>query len=120
MKRMAAVLIALAALGGCAGMSSPDSGWTTLLDGGKGFENWDQRGVAANWRVVDGVVQADKGEKGNSFLMTRQSYGDFMLRVEFWSSDDANSGGKGGRSSSHGRRATGADFRRRRRFRVEP
>jgi len=92
MKRTAAVLIVLAALGGCAGMSSTDGGWTTLLDGGKGFEDWDKLGVAANWRVVDGVVQADKGEKGNSFLMTRRSYGDFIVRVEFWSSDDANSG----------------------------
>jgi len=56
MKRTAAVLIVLAALGGCAGMSSTDGGWTTLLDGGKGFEDWDKLGVAANWRVVDGVV----------------------------------------------------------------
>jgi hypothetical protein len=82
-------------LAGCAGMSSPssDGNWTTLLDGSKGFsENWDRIGDA-NWRIVDGVVQADTGEKGkSSFLMTKKSYGDFMLRVEFWSSHDANSG----------------------------
>ncbi len=97
MKRLAFGLIAFAAiaLGGCAGMSSTsrDGGWTTLLDGPKGFdENWDRIGTA-NWRIADGVAQADTGEKGkNSFLMTRKAYGDFILRAEFWVSDDANSG----------------------------
>ena len=92
MRRTAAMLVVLAALGGCAGMSSSDGGWKTLLDGGQGFESWDKVGVKANWRVVDGVVQADAGDKGNAFLMTREAYGDFVIRVEFWSSDDANSG----------------------------
>lgn len=84
-----------AAVAGCAGMppTPSDDGWITLLDGPKGFEeNWERYGNA-NWRVVDGVAQADTGEKGkNSFLMTKRAYGDFMLRVEFWVSDDANSG----------------------------
>jgi hypothetical protein len=97
MKRLAFALVALAAatLAGCAGMSSTssDTRWTTLLDGSKGFdENWTRIG-AANWRIVEGVAQADTGEKGkNSFLMTKKAYGDFMLRAEFWVSDDANSG----------------------------
>lgn len=69
------------------------AGSQTLLDGGKGFEeNWQTIGNA-NWRVVGGVVQADSGEKGkSSYLMTKAPYGDFVLRVEFWVSDDANSG----------------------------
>jgi len=97
MKQLAFGLIALAAtaLGGCAGMSSTSfgSGWTTLLDGPKGFdENWTRIG-AANWRIVDGIAQADTGEKGkSSFLMTKNAYGDFVLRAEFWVSDDGNSG----------------------------
>lgn len=98
MKRSAVigvVAVVLGALAGCAEMSTSSSsgGWTTLLDGPKGFEeNWTKIG-AANWRIVDGVAQADMGEAGkNSFLMTKQAYGDFMLRAEFWVSDDANSG----------------------------
>ena len=64
----------------------------TLIDGERGFDRWDRVG-AANWRVADGVVQADSGEKGKaSFLLTRRPYGDFQLRVEFWASPDANSG----------------------------
>jgi Domain of Unknown Function (DUF1080) len=96
MKRLTrCVAIAVMMLAGCADMSSssPDAGWVTLLDGSKGFsENWDRIGDA-NWRIVDGVAQADTGEKGkSSFLMTKKAYGDFMLRAEFWVSDDANSG----------------------------
>ena len=96
MKTLRCTLALVAALvAGCAGTSppSPGGGWTSLLDGAKGFdENWTRMG-AANWRIVDGVAQADTGEAGkNSFLMTKQAYGDFMLRAEFWVSDDANSG----------------------------
>jgi hypothetical protein len=80
------------AMSGCAQQPSAPSGagWTTLLDGAAGFENWVPTGDA-NWRVVDGLVQADSG-KGNSFLVLRKSYGDFQLWVEFWASHDVNSG----------------------------
>ncbi|HEX6795389.1 MAG TPA: DUF1080 domain-containing protein [Casimicrobiaceae bacterium] len=93
MKRVACwVAWVVVVLAGCTSMSSssPDAGWVALLDGSKGFnENWTRIGDA-NWRIVDGVAQADSGK--NSFLMTKQAYGDFMLRAEFWVSDDANSG----------------------------
>ena len=91
---MVLVGLVIGTLAACAGMSSTksDAGWTTLLDGAKGLENWERIG-AANWRAADGVVQADTGEKGkSSFLVTKTPYRDFMLRVEFWVSDDANSG----------------------------
>ena len=89
------ISFAAVALVGCTGMSpaSSSSGWTELLNGPKGFdENWTRIGEA-NWRIVDGIAQADAGKKGeNSYLMTKKAYGDFMLRAEFWVSDDANSG----------------------------
>jgi hypothetical protein len=78
------------AVSGCGMLPGMGGGWTTLLDGPKGLENWNRVGDA-NWRVVDGVVQADAG-KGNSYLVSKNSYKDFMIRVEFWASDDANSG----------------------------
>ena len=86
------VVLSAAALAACASAPAPE-GWTYLLDGPKGFgENWYRIGDA-NWRIVDGVAQADSGEKGkSSYLMTRQAYGDFMLHAEFWVSDDANTG----------------------------
>lgn len=67
-------------------------GWTTLVDDGKGIENFERVGDA-NWRVVDGALQADrKTEKTPSYLVTKNPYSNFQMRVEFWASDDANSG----------------------------
>lgn len=63
------------------------AGWTTLFDG-KSLDGWTPLGDA-NWRLAEGAVQADKG---SGFLVSKQSYGDFELRVEIWASPDANSG----------------------------
>ena len=66
-------------------------GWITLLDGTTGMENFDHLGEA-NWTAVDGAIQATEGPGGAAFLVTKEDYGDFSLRIEFWASDDANSG----------------------------
>jgi Domain of Unknown Function (DUF1080) len=84
------VLVAL----GCASQPYGDTGakWVTLIDGTTGLDNWIRVGDA-NWRAVDGTIQADqKTDKANSFLVTKNSYTDFRIRAEFWVSDDANSG----------------------------
>jgi Domain of Unknown Function (DUF1080) len=89
MKRRAFIGIGLAAvltLAGCGSMSGGD-GWVTLFDGAN-LNNFNQIGNA-NWRLVDGVVMADKGD---GFLVTKNSYKDFEIRAEFWADDDANSG----------------------------
>jgi len=95
MKRLtgitAGLLVTALTVYGCATTSS-DSGWITLIDGPNGMENWNQVG-SSNWAVVDGVVQADKiASKGGGFLVSKNSYKDFQIRVEFWASHDANSG----------------------------
>jgi len=77
-------------LGGCAGYG-PGGGWTTLIDGTRGLDNFHRVGEA-NWSAVDGAIQATQGGKDNAYLVTHSSYKDFVIRVEFWSSDDANSG----------------------------
>ena len=87
MKRLASVIAAIA-LGGCASFGG---GWTTLVDGAKGMENFNVVGEA-DWAAVDGAIQATKGGKTPSYLVTKSSYKDFTIRVEFWASDDANSG----------------------------
>ena len=87
---IAATLLAAAlTLAGCA--TTADSGWTTLLDGTRGMENFDAVGDS-NWSVTDGAMQADKRGKDTGFLVSKNAYGNFQLRVEFWSSPDANSG----------------------------
>ena len=67
--------------------SQPGSGWAVLLDG-TSLKGWNVVGDA-NWTVVEGVVQADKG---TGFLVTPASYRDFQITLEFWVTDDANSG----------------------------
>jgi hypothetical protein len=63
-------------------------GWTTLFDG-TSLKGWNRVGDA-NWEIVDGAVQANKGM--TSFLVTPASYGDFQMTAEIWVTDDANSG----------------------------
>ena len=40
----------------------------------------------------DGVVQADKGGKEDSYLVSKNSYKDFQIRAEFWADHTTNSG----------------------------
>src|SRR4051812_44462233 len=64
------------------------AGWTQLFDG-KSMEGFSPTGEA-NWRVEDGALVADKGKGGH--LVSKNSYKDFHIYVEFWSDEEANSG----------------------------
>jgi hypothetical protein len=83
-RRVLAVLAA-AALVAPAGART---GFETLFDG-RSLDGWTISGAPA-WSVADGIVSADAGP--TTFLVSNGSYRDFELRVEFWVSDDANSG----------------------------
>ena len=92
MKRYGIVAAAaLVALVGCAQMRSMTGmgGWQTLVDGEKGLENFNPIGDA-NWHPEGGAIVADKGKAG--FLVTKNSYGNFELRAEFYAETDTNSG----------------------------
>jgi Domain of Unknown Function (DUF1080) len=90
---MAAVIAltvgACAQTAGPAASSAADAGWTTLIDGTLGIENFTRSGDA-NWRAEDGAIIADKGQGG--FLITRGVYKDFRIRAEFWADHTTNSG----------------------------
>lgn len=60
------------------------------LFNGRNLDGWTPLGDA-NWAVKDGVLAADKAS-AIGFLLSEESYRDFELRVEFWVSEDANSG----------------------------
>ena len=86
----AALAVALTVLG-CAGQPG-GSGWVTLVDGEKGLENFDRIGDA-NWRGEGGAIVVDKATtKGASLLVSKQSWKDLEIYVEFWASEDTNSG----------------------------
>ena len=68
-----------------------ESGWITLFDG-KSLDGWDQVGES-NWRVEDGAIVVDKmTSKDAGYLVSKNSYKNFIVRVEFFPSDNANSG----------------------------
>jgi 3-keto-disaccharide hydrolase len=73
-----------------AGQTGPD--WISLFDGKSNGNEWDRVGET-NWRVEDGAIVADKRtSEGAAYLVTKAKYKDFQVYVEFWASDDANSG----------------------------
>ena len=84
------VLASMLLLASCSTMGGGGA-WTTLVDGGRGMDNFTRVGDA-NWSVADGALQATEGGKDPAYLVSKQSYKDFTMRVEFWASDDANSG----------------------------
>src|SRR3712207_2705178 len=81
------LLLGSAGLAGWRRALGQAAGWAALFNG-KDFEGWDRVGDA-NWRVEEGVLVADRG---NGFLVTKQAYGDFQLRAEFWVDTGSNSG----------------------------
>lgn len=64
--------------------------WITLIDGTEGLDNFETVGDA-NWTAEMASIRATEGS-GASWLVSKQSYRNFELRVEFWASHDANSG----------------------------
>lgn len=83
MKRLStfmALLVVGFMLSSCAQRSDQrEAGWITLLDGSN-LDHWNRTGNA-NWRLVDGNAQADKG---SGHLVSKNSYSDFQIRAEFW------------------------------------
>lgn len=71
-------------------IQAADNDWVTLIDGTEGMENFNIVGDA-DWSAENNAIQATVGN-GTSFLVTKKNYSNFSLRVEFWASDDSNSG----------------------------
>ncbi|WP_201964560.1 3-keto-disaccharide hydrolase [Ramlibacter ginsenosidimutans] len=83
---------AVVAVAGCSTIQGM-TGWDTLIDGGRGMENFTNIG-GANWRAEGDAIVADRrpGNEPTYYLATKNTYRDFQVRAEFWVSDDANSG----------------------------
>jgi hypothetical protein len=62
-------------------------GWTILFNG-KDLATWNVTGNA-DWRVTDGVIEATKAR---GFLVSKESYGDFEMRADVWTTPDSNGG----------------------------
>lgn len=88
-----ALLTGAVSLCGCAAQPSTvtSSGWQSLVAGTTGMNNFISVGMA-NWVARDGAIQAEIKEKEAGYLVSKSTYGDFMIKAEFWVSDNANSG----------------------------
>ncbi len=86
-------LVAVLALAAC-GQMTPAQGWTTLIDGATGMDNWTNSGATANWRGEGGAIVADKivSGTGASVLITKKDYQNLEIYAEFWSEENTNSG----------------------------
>ena len=62
--------------------------WVNLF-AGQDLTQFNEVG-GPEWHIVDDYVEATSGEAG--FLVTRGSYGNVQVQLEFWTSPDANSG----------------------------
>jgi 3-keto-disaccharide hydrolase len=88
----AALLVGAAAFQFSTVAFSQSDGWIKLVDGGYKAADWTEVGKA-NWTVKDGALMADKLDgKDASYLVSKDSYKDFVIQAEFWADDDANSG----------------------------
>jgi hypothetical protein len=63
-------------------------GWTSLIEGKSLDAHWNEIGKA-DWKMEDGAAVATTG---SGYLVSKQPYGDFQLKAEFWADDDTNSG----------------------------
>ena len=91
MKHRSVIAAGLLLIGAAVLWQSPEAsgqaGWKVLFDGSN-LNQWDPIGNA-NWRLVNGIVQADLG---NGYLVSKEDFADFDLRAEFWVDATANSG----------------------------
>ena len=85
--RTAAVAAFAGLAAGCADMNTGDGSTDLLADG---LGGWVETG-GADWSFADGIVEADTGE-GVGYLLTPGDYADFELTVEFYVSEEHNSG----------------------------
>jgi hypothetical protein len=96
------IVVALAALMGCAVIATPAGmpngltgnekaeGWKLLFDG-KSLDQWDlSTSPTAQWKAVDGAIVTDSKQGGT--LLSKEDFANFELKVEFRTTDNVNSG----------------------------
>jgi hypothetical protein len=91
MKNLKLVLL-VTALGTISALAADQDGFKPLFNG-KDFTGWEQHSGKAEYRVEDGcVVGKTVANTANSFMCTKEQYGDFILEFEFKVAPDMNSG----------------------------
>lgn len=92
--KLKSIITCLAAVGAVAfTVTAKDkAGWTSLFDG-KTIEGWEIKSGFATYEVKDGAIHGTTAEGSpNSFLCSKEQYGDFELEFEVKVHDQLNSG----------------------------
>lgn len=89
MRKLLFVVVALALVGSSAGAQD---GWTPLFNG-RTLDGWYSCNGTAPYSVENGeIVGRTVVTSPNSFLCSKEKYGDFILEYEVWVDTDFNSG----------------------------
>jgi hypothetical protein len=76
----------------CAAAVAADQGWRSLFNG-KDLDGWEQKNGSAKYEAKDGeIVGTSVPNSPNSFLCTKQQFGDFELEFEVKVDKELNSG----------------------------
>lgn len=91
MKITKVLMLAVLCFSGACNAQQKD-GWKPLFNG-KDLQGWEQLNGKAKYEVVDGaIVGTTVPDEPNSFLTTKEKYGDFILELELLVDNSMNSG----------------------------
>ncbi|REG92829.1 3-keto-disaccharide hydrolase [Algoriphagus antarcticus] len=81
-RNLLAVLFTSLTLASCAGEQKTEDGWTDLFNG-KDLTGWKPVAGTATFEVVDGTIEGSAvAGSPNTFLITEETYGDFILELD--------------------------------------
>ena len=85
-------LTCLAAAAAVAATAHAEDGWISLFDG-KSLDGWEIKSGFATYEVKDGAIHGTTAEGSpNTFLCSKEQYGDFELEFDVKVHDSLNSG----------------------------
>ena len=91
MKKLLIMTLLLAGVAASAGAKEKD-GWVSLFNG-RNLKGWTKLNGNAEYRVEDGaIVGVSALNTPNTFLATKERYGDFILELEYMVDEGLNSG----------------------------
>ena len=90
MKQILLAVVALFLASPAAAQAPAGTGWISLFNG-KDLKGWVTNGQE-KWIVEDGTILGESTAGRYGYLTTEKTYGNFVLRVEFKSETDGNSG----------------------------
>lgn len=78
--------------GTCTAQQQQTGGWKSLFNG-KNLDGWEQLNGKATYEVKNGeIIGTTVPKEPNSFLATKEKYGDFILELELLVNNSMNSG----------------------------